>query len=194
MAAGWEPRFWTDRDIDVFIGTQSREIQNLMRNYPCGVMRSDAFRYLLLRRDGGLYVDLDFVNLAGSDWIEGIDGFACGDQGDGCLCNAFMWASRPGEPFFDGIEESLLARGSEPNPVCATGPRFLSAHAAGRKFQRIPSAWIYPLPWDAAEKIGEARSLRLDDLRERYPGARAIHIWTSSWFSQCHPAPAQTQD
>lgn len=185
LEAGWTARLWTDGDIADFVAAQSGEIRTLMEGYRCGVMRSDAFRYLVLKRFGGLYVDLDFVNLAGNSWIAEIGKFACGEQGDGWLCNAFMWAPAPGDPFFDGIEESLLARGSERNPVFATGPHFLTAHAAGKDFHKIPGGWIYPVAWDDGEEIAHARRLGPEALRNRYPDARAIHIWSRSWFGQC---------
>lgn len=185
MEAGWEARLWTDRDIAAFAGTQSRDARALLRAYPCGIMRSDAFRYLILKQLGGLYVDLDFVNLSNMDWIAGIGQFACAEQGDGQLCNALMWAPRPEDPFFDGIEESLLSRAGEKNPVSATGPRFLTAHSAGRSFQEIPREWIYPVAWDDAAEISRARALGPEGLSRRYPQARAIHIWSKSWFSQC---------
>ena len=185
LAAGWKARLWTDRDIEDFSETQPPEIRSMMRGYPCGIMRSDAFRYLILKRLGGLYVDLDFVNLSQSDWIHEIDRFACADQGDGQLCNAFLWAPQPNDPFFDGIEEALLSRAGEANPVSATGPRFLTAHAAGRNFHQIPGKWVYPVAWDDPEEIARARTLGSDALKHRYPESRAIHIWSSSWFSQC---------
>ena len=185
MEAGWEARLWTDREIAAFARTQSRDVRELLRAYPCGIMRSDAFRYLILKQVGGLYVDLDFVNLSNMGWIAEIGQFACAGQGDGQLCNALMWAPRPEDPFFDGIEESLLSRAGEKNPVSATGPRFLTAHSAGRSFQEIPREWIYPVAWDDDSEISLARRLGPESLRRRYPQARAIHIWSKSWFAQC---------
>ena len=185
MEAGWEARLWTDTDIAAFARTQSRDVRELLRAYPCGITRSDAFRYLILKQLGGLYVDLDFVNLSNMDWIAEIGQFACADQGDGQLCNALMWAPRPEDPFFDGIEESLLSRAGENNPVSATGPRFLTAHSTGRSFQEIPCGWIYPVAWDDDVEISLARTLGPEGLRRRYPQARAIHIWSKSWFAQC---------
>ena len=193
MEAGWEARLWTDSNIAAFALAQSRDVRDLMRAYPSGIMRSDAFRYLILRQLGGLYVDLDFVNLSNLEWIAEIDQFACADQGDGQLCNALMWAPRPEDPFFEGIEESLLSKAEKQNPVSATGPRFLTAHSAGKSFQQIPREWIYPVAWDDAAEISQARSLGPEGLRRRYPQARAIHIWSKSWFTQCGvsdlPAP-----
>lgn len=43
----------------------------------------------------------------------------------------------PNDPFFDGIEEALLACAREGDPVSATGPRFLTADATGRDLEKI---------------------------------------------------------
>lgn len=182
---GWQIRLWTDRDIMEFTGTQPRKIRELMSAYTSGVMRSDAFRYFVLKRYGGLYVDLDFVKLSPLSWLKEVPRFACAEQGDGCLCNAFLWAPVPEDPFFEGIEDSLLAASAESNPVSATGPRFLTSHAAGKTFFRIPSPWLYPVAWDNEEEITLARRLGAEDLKRRYPEARAIHMWSRSWFAGC---------
>lgn len=186
---GWRSRLWTDLDIGTFTARQSRRVQKLFRDYPCDIMRADAFRYLLLRELGGLYVDLDFVNLDNPDWLSRFQGFACADQGDGTLCNALMWASQPQDPFFNEIEEALVASASQGNPVCATGPRFLTAYATGRSYSRIPTRLVYPIPWDNHAELILARSLSQAELARRYPSAKAVHLWRASWFEQ-RPPPA----
>ena len=193
LEPGWESRLWTDRDIGDFIETLPQKLRTLLQTYPRAIMRADAFRYLVLKQSGGLYVDLDFVNLSEMTWLTEIDQFACADQGDGQFCNALLWAPEPGDPFFDGIEESLLSRADEKNPVSATGPRFLTAHASGKSFHQIPREWVYPVAWDNAEEINRAKVLGLEGLKQRYPNARAIHIWSSSWFAQCDPAAAMPE-
>jgi len=182
---GWVSRLWSDDDILEFTASQSREVQTLMEAYRNGIARVDAFRYLLLKQCGGLYVDLDFVSLRPLDWLDALSRFSCADQGDGCLCNAFMWAPYPNDPFFDGIEEALLAYAGEGDPVSATGPRFLTAYAAGRNLEKIPTPWIYPVAWDDEETVGAVRGMDQAALREKYPRSRAIHLWSKSWNPEC---------
>ena len=153
LEPGWESRLWTDRDIGDFIETLPQKLRTLLQTYPRAIMRADAFRYLVLKQFGGLYVDLDFVNLSEMTWLT----------------------------------ESLLSRADEKNPVSATGPRFLTAHASGKSFHQIPREWVYPVAWDDAGEIDRAKVLGLEGLKQRYPNARAIHIWSSSWFAQCDP-------
>jgi len=185
MQSGWTVRLWTDEDILCFSEEQEPQIRNLMEGYRFGVNRSDAFRYLLLKENGGLYVDLDFVCLRPMDWLLGFDAFSCADQGDGCLCNAFLWAPRAHDSFWDGIEEALLASAGEENPVSATGPRFLTSYSAGRTYHRVPTPWLYPVSWDDEQGIASARAMDHASLQEKFSGARAIHIWTKSWFEEC---------
>lgn len=190
---GWEVRLWTDSDIAAFVGRLPARIRRLFDSYPLSVMRADAFRYLLLRQEGGLYVDLDFVNLGSLDWLGAHPAFTCAEQGDGCLCNAFLWAPRAGDPFWSGIEEALLSHASEENPVSATGPRFLTAYAEGRPHERLSPSTIYPVAWDDFPSIASARASDLHRLQLSHPEARAIHIWTGSWFAQCGmPTPSQS--
>ncbi len=193
IQSGWEIRLWTDDDIADFIECLPKALQHLFASYPRSVMRADAFRYLLLKKMGGLYVDLDFVNLGTLGWLEELAGFACAEQGDHCLCNAFLWSPFPADPFWDGIEDSLLAHSTEKNPVSATGPRFLTAYAETRSVLRIPTSWIYPVAWDDFSAIAAARAADLTGLRRSHPEARAIHIWTGSWFEEFGlPLPSQT--
>lgn len=80
------------------------------------------------------------------------------------------------------IEESLLARAGRGDPVHVTGPKLLTAHAAGgHPFTPIPTSWIYPMAWDDRERICQARVMSQEELREHFPEAKAIHIWSNSW-------------
>ena len=50
---------WTDDDIAEYVATQFPERQEFFRALPLDVHRWDLFRYMLLQRQGGLYVDMD---------------------------------------------------------------------------------------------------------------------------------------
>jgi mannosyltransferase OCH1-like enzyme len=58
---GWEYRLYDDDDIERFIGTNYGEdvLGYYHRINPCyGVARADFFRYLLMYRQGGVYLDI----------------------------------------------------------------------------------------------------------------------------------------
>ncbi|HEX9105675.1 MAG TPA: glycosyltransferase [Longimicrobiales bacterium] len=55
----WEYRFWTDADIDRFVRERFPRLLPLFAAYADAIQRVDAFRYLVLYDQGGLYADLD---------------------------------------------------------------------------------------------------------------------------------------
>ena len=54
-----EVRLWTDPDIAEFVETHFPHRLAFFRSLPLDVHRWDLFRYMLLHRHGGLYVDMD---------------------------------------------------------------------------------------------------------------------------------------
>lgn len=187
LAPGWTAKLWTDEDIANWVKHLSPQTAELMHGYPNAIMRADAFRYFLLRDLGGLYVDLDMVNLAGPDWLETLESPTLAEQQPGILCNAFLWFPHARDPFWNDIEDALWNARIGKDPVSTTGPRFLSSYASERAFTRLPRNKIYPLEWDDLAAISAARNMNLQELKSHYPDSNAIHIWTSSWFSQCEP-------
>ncbi|GAB4178113.1 MAG: glycosyltransferase [Terrimicrobiaceae bacterium] len=177
---GWSTRFWTDADISEF--SRQHGLERVLDLCRSPVARCDAFRYFLLQKIGGLYVDLDFVNLSDLQWLDEIHSFACADQGDGFLCNAFLYAPFPDDAFFQEIGTALEESVAESNPVTATGPRFLTRYASGRPLRLISSESLYPIPWNDREAAAYACTLSPADLRQLYPRAHAVHLWAKSWF------------
>lgn len=55
----WEYKFWTDEEMRLYVKLNSPDLLKLYDSYPHQAYRNDAFRYILLYHDGGLYVDLD---------------------------------------------------------------------------------------------------------------------------------------
>lgn len=56
---GCEVVLWTDRDIAAFVEAHFPNRLEFFRALPLDVHRWDLFRYMLLDRHGGLYVDMD---------------------------------------------------------------------------------------------------------------------------------------
>src|SRR5579871_280702 len=56
----FEYRFWTDNDIHEFVRREEPYLyQHTFLKYPFDIQRVDAFRYILLHRLGGIYLDVD---------------------------------------------------------------------------------------------------------------------------------------
>lgn len=72
----WEYRLWTDRDVeDVFCGSSLREAFMEAGN---PAQKSDIMRLEILRKFGGLYVDVDFECLKPFDHLHYVYSFFCG--------------------------------------------------------------------------------------------------------------------
>lgn len=55
----WERILWTDRSLLDFVAEFYPDFLPIYTQYPKGIMRADAARYMLLHHFGGVYVDLD---------------------------------------------------------------------------------------------------------------------------------------
>ncbi len=198
--ADWDIRFYDDADIRAVVADYPEHLAQFDA-YRSGIFRSDAFRYFVLHRDGGVYADLDVVPLQRIDgMLEGVQCFAAvGPEPDSqvsdqlyggmpySLCNAFM-GGVPGHPFWRYCIDRLALAADE-DVVDATGPRFL--HAAGLTIDRaqrpsavLPDAWSplsgtgQPAPMSAAFA---ARVSEQFDIVPNGRGAVVSHLWRNSW-------------
>src|ERR1700743_2784709 len=57
---GWEYKLWTDEMNREFVRLYYPDFLSTYDRYPRNIQRVDAFRYLLLQKEGGVYVDVDF--------------------------------------------------------------------------------------------------------------------------------------
>ncbi|CAF0948996.1 unnamed protein product [Adineta ricciae] len=59
-APHFEYRLWTDEDIHAFVRQEEPYLYNhTFLKYPLDIQRIDAFRYIVLHRLGGIYIDMD---------------------------------------------------------------------------------------------------------------------------------------
>lgn len=130
----WEYCFWTDGDLDSFVREFYSEYHEAWSALDRPIKRVDMARYFLLHRHGGLYADLDFV------FIRPLDDLIVGDhrlyfyrsqqaiaKNWQFLGNAFM-ISVPGEPFWIGLVEHMLALPPHTPVLHHTGPRAVGAY------------------------------------------------------------------
>lgn len=52
---------WTDETMDVFVKTYYPEFYKTYHSYKYDIQRCDAFRYLVLYKYGGIYLDMDII-------------------------------------------------------------------------------------------------------------------------------------
>jgi mannosyltransferase OCH1-like enzyme len=56
---GYTHRLWTDDDMDKFVKDEYPSMYDLYKSYKYHIQRCDAFRYMVLYKYGGIYIDLD---------------------------------------------------------------------------------------------------------------------------------------
>ena len=187
----WVHWLWTDADNRAFLEKHYPWFLPVYDNYERKIMQVDAVRYFILHRFGGVYADLDLECLQPIDSL--LEGkrvvIGCeppghllqhgveerGDFGK-ILCNAFM-ASVPEHPFWEYVMRALPARGTETDPLSATGPFFLTrTYESYENKQGIsvePYELLYPLDKNAVGRAG----------RKPIGRAYTVHHWRGAWWS-----------
>ncbi len=190
----WDYRLWTDEDLEEFIRTEFPSFLATYLSYDVAIKKVDAARYLILKRLGGVFVDLDFICLRPLEALLEKEFILFGQQFDnprapGAICNAFM-ASAPDHPFWDGIEAALTATRNYPI-LEAAGPDFLTQRfIASQMFLEpgmmptiLPPFYLYPLVWDDARKY-DLRQQSRQEMADQFPAAFAITLWTGTWMGE----------
>jgi hypothetical protein len=187
----WDYKLWTDFDIHEFVKSEFPQFYPIWCAYPRAIMRVDAWRYLLLKKQGGLYVDLDSACLRPLDaWLTEKTLFCCGDQGDGLLSNSLMWAPERNMTFFEGIEDALMSRSSISNPVTGTGSGFLSDYCKTReKLVLVMGSQLFSIPHWERELLEDVRERTIAELYSLFPESNAISFWIGSWVGQGYSSP-----
>lgn len=129
----WEYRLWTDEDNLAFVRREFADVLGLYNALPRNIMRADLFRYLLMARLGGLYLDTDYEMLKPFDLLNHeivlpweMDPKTGSETGR--IANA-VFASAPGHPFWTMAIDELKARPPltlAADVLEATGPGFIT--------------------------------------------------------------------
>ncbi|MEI7912169.1 MAG: glycosyltransferase [Verrucomicrobiota bacterium] len=201
--AGWEYRFWTDEDIDGFVATEFPEFYETFSEYDVHIKRVDAVRYLILKRIGGVYADLDSICLRPLDELLEGRSLVFGCQLPfgttpfeifGTVCNAIM-AGAPAHPFWNGVE-THMAQVRDQHVLSATGPDFLTTRIKDSLRYLPTDAFptllrreaFYPIEWNSPLR-SEMAGLSRAELASRYPESISMNFWTGTWLKQS-PSPA----
>ena len=179
----WKIILWTDRDIESF-GLQNKEAYEKAKNYG---EKSDIFRYEILYRYGGLYVDTDFECLKPFDELHKSCDFYAGMNHAPVELLIGIIGSRPGHPIMKACIDRLRAGTGDHSLwriLDATGPHhftntFLS-EVQGGIFDRVvpfPPAYFYPMP-NTVQLSGNRETLKTQYVK---PESMAIHWWSVSW-------------
>ncbi|MDU1890061.1 MAG: glycosyltransferase [Dysgonomonas sp.] len=192
----WEYILWTDEMNRDFVAKYYPSFLNKYDSYPQNIQRADAIRYLLLKKYGGLYVDLDFECLdnleflfANTDFVAGKEPYWHAERFDMpyIICNAFM-ASTSNNPFINFLCDKLIEYSTLPanNPIDvlnSTGP-FLLTNAYNEFSKKsiiriLEPETIYPIGLYDTDKILSGNIS--EEMSDRINQAHAIHYFFSTW-------------
>ena len=158
----WQYKLWTHNEMEKWIKENYPQLYSIYINYPHAVQRADMFRWLVLYKMGGLYVDLDFecirpLNYFFSHYVKHGD-FIIGLEPSAhakyfhkinrVICNAFI-AAIPNHPMCANIISELEKRSSgDPKTIVySTGP-LVSTHCINdndKDIDIIDSKILYPI-------------------------------------------------
>ncbi|WP_244433849.1 glycosyltransferase [Azospirillum sp. B506] len=195
---GFAYRFWTDGDIERFVAEEHPALLPVFRGYADPIARIDLARYLILRRFGGVYADLDLECLRpvdglleGRSFVVGLEPEEHGRLAKAVerglpriLCPSFL-ASVPGHPFWDHLLDRLVEAQHRPDVLDATGPFLLTrAHASyegeGQAAVTVlPPELLYPV---TKEECWAGRLFDPVFWERATRQAYAVHYWEGSWF------------
>jgi hypothetical protein len=182
----WEVRLWTDKDVSSFC-LRNKQAFDTAKNWG---EKSDIFRYEILDKEGGLYVDSDFECLKAFDDICKVSDFFAGvaySCGVPHVLNGLI-GCRPGHPIIRRCVDAMRV-GNGDNDfqriLRATGPHYfsgcfnevVSTQACGI-VSIFPVTYFYPFPNAFRETYLDTVSVKRDWV---HPETYVIHYWKISW-------------
>ena len=197
----WDYQFWDDQAIELFVNTEFPDLMPLFNHYSQTIMRVDMFRYLLMSRIGGVYVDIDYEALHPIDSIledatlllteepeDNLHSQAIRTRGmTYLLSNAFL-ASEAGHPFWVHLLTVMERAKYQPQVLDATGPYVLTkAYDSFPKPETVAiigHALLSPKSRLEISSVSEAEPTTLVPTTE---GSKpvvepyAVHHWMGSW-------------
>lgn len=168
---------WDDEDCRSFVKTNFPDFLETYDAYPYPIQRADAFRYLVLFKEGGVYADLDTECLRSFEELASTCSFFSAFEPDehakihnvGQILGNAIFGSVAGHPFLNQVIHHLRNDRSETflhrDVLTSTGPLMLTSVYRlyqGSDLTLLPSHTLYPV----------------SDLN----GSYAIHYWSNSWI------------
>ncbi len=193
----WQFMFWDDSDLETFVRKEHPDLLSLYLSYPQQINRVMLARYLILRKFGGVFVDIDLECLKSVEpllinWPLFLSNeppshhdhpIAVRRKIQQLVGTSFL-ASIPNHPFWDCLIGRLSEFSGMYDPLEATGSIFLSsvlANAPWEKKADIGIAWYGSLNgFDRALTYG-GETFDLDTWEVWTREAYAVHRWAGTW-------------
>jgi len=185
----WEWKLWTDDDVEDF------GIKNIKQfnDAPNLGMKSDIFRYEILYRHGGLYIDTDFECIKSFDDLTYLDFFTgTGHLGEPEMFNGLIGCKPQHnimKSLIDGISNIDTNIKDFNKIMYATGPKYLSKiffdyiqKNPKEKVVLFPTKFFYSLPAVMRFAVRNDTNVRKDLLNKHLTiESYCVHLWYTSW-------------
>ncbi len=175
----WKHKLWTDADLKNF-KLNNQAIFDKAENYG---ERSDIWRYEILYRYGGLYVDTDIECLKPFDTLHyNYDFYAGIMSADIPFVNNALIGASPKHPILKLCIASMQKDGPTNGTIERTGPAhftrcfFKLADRLSQKVIAFPLSFFYAIPIRPAHYTNV-----LQVTKWIRPETKALHYWANSW-------------
>jgi mannosyltransferase OCH1-like enzyme len=182
----WEYRLWLDDDVKKF-GIQN---ENLFNTVPNIGSKSDIFRYEILNRFGGVYLDIDFHGVKSFNEIIHLDFFSGTGQNPNPVIYNGLMGTTPNSKLINDIVYELskidnVVMTNSIEVMNITGPYFIE-----REFFKLtdekdnviifPTNYFYPFP---APMRNIPRNSEYNNIINSYNTEKTIatHMWHTNW-------------
>ncbi len=105
--AAFERKLWTDAEMEEFVKVNYPDMYETYMGYPHHIQRCDSFRYMLLYKVGGVYLDLDTVCRQSITPLLNYDVVLARSPNMGKYVTNSLLMTAPGHPFFRYVIEQL---------------------------------------------------------------------------------------
>ena len=185
----WNFKIWGDKDAESF-GMINKVAYDTVPNK--GV-KSDIFRYEILYRHGGLYVDTDFECIKPFDDLLYLDLFGGGWSKTPCFANGLM-GCKPNDTFIGIIINEITKKQGNMgfrlnNILSVAGAEFITPlymeylKTTTDKAVLFPDSFFYPMPNSFREEIrGDTPSDIVRIHTYIRPNTYCVHLWYTSWL------------
>lgn len=186
----WDYKLWTDKDVGSFNMT-NRTLFNAIKNHG---IRSDIFRYEIIYKYGGMYLDTDFKCIKPFDDLMYLDFFTGNGFSEEPKAFPGLLATYAGHPFLKklinrmGMEIGNLPTEGKYGELMRLGGELYAElfneyiTETDEKIVVFPKNYFYPFPPELRDdaKIQQNRDL---SRVHTYVTDRtyAIHLWFTSW-------------
>lgn len=166
----WKMKLWTEENLP------PSRFPELVKKCKWAAQQADLYRYEVVSKFGGVYVDCDFECLANIESIidekEFFSAFECDDMNHPNAINNAFFGSVPNHPMLDSILDEI-PRVFDREEWVTAGPMLLTRIVKQRQngvLKNIfPRKMFYPYLWD-----------ELHRKKGPFPGSYAAHHWGSS--------------